>query len=151
MLGQTVNPMAEGQSTIIGEVYFLCAMMVFVAIGGHRAAVIALLDTFQAMPPGAVRYESSILPLLEGLLTAAFGLALRLAAPVLIALFMTEMTMGFVAKTIPQLNILSIGFSIRIFIGLTVAALSLSAAYDLLYDSFMDTFAAVRAAMGLGA
>ena len=148
-LGQVVNPMLEGQTTIIGQMYFLVAMMIFLAIGGHRAVVTALLDSFQTLPPGSFRYNASMLTLIEQLLADAFILAIRLGGPALTALFLASLTMGVVSRTIPQINVLTIGFAVRVFVALTVAALSLSLAYDLLYDAVLHSVDLVRLAFGM--
>ncbi len=148
-LGQVFNPMLDGQSTIVGQVYFLVSMMVFLAIGGHRVMVRTLLDTFETIPPGSFRFNASILTMIERLMTDTFIAGLRLAAPALTALFIASLTMGFIARTIPQLNILTIGFSMRIFVGLSVAGISLALSYELLYDLVLHTFDVIRATLSL--
>lgn len=149
-LGQVFNPMLEGRSSIIGQLYYLVTLMIFLAVGGHRAMVRALLDSFERIPPGRFHFTESMLTLFEQLLSAAFVMGMRLAAPTLTALFIASVTMGFVARTIPQLNILTIGFSVRIFVGFSVAAVSLALAYDLIYDAILNSFVAIRGTLGLG-
>lgn len=148
-LGQVINPMMDGQSTIIGQLYFLVAMMVFLAVGGHRAMVSALLDTFQSIPPGSFRYNASMLGLIERLLTDAFILGIRLAGPALIALLLASLTMGVISRTIPQINVLTIGFAVRVFVALSVTGVSLPLVYDILYDAIVNTNDQVRLAFGL--
>ena len=148
-LGQVINPMMDGQSTIIGQLYFLVTMMIFLAVGGHRAMVSALLDTFQTIPPGSFRYSASMLELVEQLLTDAFILAIRLAGPALTALLLASLTMGVISRTIPQINVLTIGFAIRVFVALGVTGLSLPLIYDVLYDAILNTNDQVRMAFGL--
>lgn len=148
-LGQVINPMMEGQSTIIGQLYFLVTMMIFLAVGGHRAMVSALLDTFQSIPPGSFRYSASMLDLIERLLTDAFILGIRLAGPALIALMLASLTMGVISRTIPQINVLTIGFAVRVFVALSVTGLSLPLVYDVLYDAIVNTDDLVRMAFGL--
>ena len=123
--------------------------MIFLAVGGHRAMVSALLDTFQTIPPGSFRYSASMLELIERLLTDAFILAIRLASPALTALLLASLTMGVISRTIPQINVLTIGFAIRVFVALGVAGLSLPLVYDLLYDAILNTNDLVRMAFGL--
>ena len=93
--------MLEGQTTIIGQLYYLVFLMVFLAVGGHRAMVAALIDTFQSIPPGSFQFGASYLLLIEQLMTSAFALAIRLAAPALIALFMTSLAMMPIRPTLP--------------------------------------------------
>lgn len=149
-LGRVINPMLDAQTTILGQVYFLIFMMIFFAAGGHRAMVSALLGTFQSIPPGSFRFNASFLTLFERLLTDAFKIAMRLSAPALIALFMASLTMGFLSRTIPQLNVLTVGFAVRVSAALGVAGLALPYAFDLLHNAAVDTLVLVRTAFGVG-
>ncbi len=143
-LGRVINPMMDDQTTIVGQVYFLVTLMVFLAIGGHRAMMAALLDTYRTIPPAGFRMSESFLPLLVTLLTSAFKLAMRMAAPAVITLFMASLTMGLLSRTIPQLNVLTVGFAVRVLAGLTMAALALPYAFDLINEAVVDTIVMFR-------
>ena len=56
--------------------------------------------------------------LLLGLLTVMFDLAIRVAAPLLCLMFLVMVAMGFISRTVPQMNILSVGFAVRILVGI---------------------------------
>ena len=58
--------------------------------------------------------------LVVGVMLAATEFGLRIALPLLGVVFLETIAMGFVAKTVPQLNVLSLGFPIRILVGLIV-------------------------------
>ncbi len=149
-MGRVMNPMADGQSTLVGQMFFLVYFMIFLGAGGHLAMVAALLDTFQAIPPGSFRFSESFLTLAVQLLSAAMAMSIRLAAPALIALFMTSLAMGFLSRTIPQLNVLTVGFAVRILVGLSVAAISLPFALDIILDDISGALDLIRGAFGLG-
>ena len=76
-------------------------------------------------------------------------LGIRLAGPVLIALFLTGTTMGVLSRTMPQLNILTVGFAVRLMIGLAVAGLSIIACEGFFVDAVWDGVTLVREAFGL--
>ncbi|MBN1345952.1 MAG: flagellar biosynthetic protein FliR [Phycisphaerae bacterium] len=150
-LGQIYNPELDTQTTPLGHVFFLGLMGVFLAIDGHVAVFKALLESFQFVPPLTFHVTPSVVELFSGLLTSAFVLAIRLAGPALIALMLVTLAMGFISRTVPQLNILAVGFSIRSSVALLMAAVSLSVAQDLLVDGVVDTMDALRAMLrGLG-
>ena len=79
--------------------------------------------------------QGSLLELLIGLLGTSYELAIRVAAPLLCLIFLETVAMGFVTRTVPQLNILSIGFAVRILIGLSI----LIGAMAMLSGVFLDT------------
>lgn len=111
------NPELDEQSGVVGEVMFLLALAVFVILGGHRAMFSALVGSFDRVPLGGFTSFGSLIDLLIGLLAVMFDLAVRVAAPLLCLMFLVTLSMGFVARTVPQMNILSVGFSIRILLG----------------------------------
>jgi flagellar biosynthetic protein FliR len=148
-LGEVINPALDEQSSITGQIYSLSFLTLFLAAGGHRAAVAALLDTYEVIPLLTYQFQESILLLLIETLTSGLILGIRLAGPVMIALFLTETALALLSRTIPQLNILTVGFSARILLSLAVAAFVFSGCGDLLLHYLDDGLAAIRAAFGL--
>ena len=61
-----------------------------------------------------------MIDLVLGVLLAATEFGLRIAVPLLGVVFLETVAMGFVSKTVPQLNVLSLGFPLRIMLGLVV-------------------------------
>ena len=83
------------------------------------------------------------------MLGAAFVFGVRLAGPVLIALFMSATALAFLSRTMPQFNIMTVGFPVRIFVALTVAGLALGSCEDLMIDAVWDALETVRETFGL--
>ncbi|MCO6437977.1 MAG: flagellar biosynthetic protein FliR [Phycisphaerae bacterium] len=149
-LGQSVDPTFNEESTAVEQLYTIVLIFVFLLSGGHRAMMRALLDTFGVIPLLTYHPSETLMLLLVEVLGAAFVVGVRLAAPVLIALMLTELAMGFLTRTMPQLNILSVGFTVRVMVTIGAAALALVAGEDLLVSAVFDAIAMVRAAFGLG-
>jgi flagellar biosynthetic protein FliR len=139
------------ETNLVGQVYTIVLIVLFLMAGGHREMVAALLDTFKVIPLLSFRFDESLVLLMAQMLASAFILAIRLAAPVVIALFLTSLCMGFLSRTMPQLNILSIGFPLRILVGLSVATLAIVAMQDVLLEAVWDGLDEIRATFGLDA
>lgn len=148
-LASVVDPTQGAQSTVVGQVYTIVTMLIFLGIGGHRLMVAALLDTFAVVPVLGFSFDHSMMAMIGDLLSAAFILAIKLFAPVLIALLLTSLVMGFLGRTMPQLNILTIGFALRSMSALAVAAVALAASQDVLVEALIDCLETIRAAFGL--
>lgn len=142
--GQMVDPLSGGEGSVLGQVYFILAALVFLGIGGERELVRTLLDSFRVVPLTAYRPEGDTVELLFGALAASFVLAVQLAAPAIIALLLTAVAIGFLARTVPQLNVLSIGFSVKIVVAIVVLMGSLPMAASMLEGGLAEVFAAVR-------
>jgi flagellar biosynthetic protein FliR len=79
------------------------------------------------MPPGEARFSENILTMLLELTTQSFVLGIRAAAPVLVALLLSVLVLGLISRTLPQLNVLAVGFSLNSMIMLATMAISLGA------------------------
>ncbi|HYE02595.1 MAG TPA: flagellar biosynthetic protein FliR [Phycisphaerales bacterium] len=117
-LAGVYNPALETESDALGELMLYLAIAAFIALGGLENLFFALARTFEGLPPGAAAGLAPPLDLALALLSSGFELALRVAAPVLGILMLETIATGFLMKTIPQINILSIGFAIKIVLGL---------------------------------
>lgn len=149
VLGEIVDPTQNNRSSIVGQLYAISLMTVFLLLGGHRATIAALLDTYWIIPITGFRPDDTTLLMLVEMLSAAFILAVRIAAPVLIALFLVGLTLAFLSRTMPQLNILTVGFGIRSLVALGTAGVALAACERLFAGAVFDMIGALRQSFGL--
>jgi len=101
------------------------------------------------VPMLSFRCTDSIMLLLVEMLASAFILGVRIGAPVIIAVFLSGIALGFLSRTMPQLNILTVGFTLRLLVALGVAGISLMATGDLIVDSIWSALTMVRESFGL--
>lgn len=128
-LAQVLNPSFDEQSDVLGQVLFLTALTIFLSLDGHHAMIGALVGSFASIPLGGYMPDMSMLSVVTGLLDAMFALAVKVAAPLLCLVFLETVAMGFVARTVPQLNLLSLGFPLRILVGLGLIAMLTAAMF----------------------
>jgi flagellar biosynthetic protein FliR len=127
-LVNVIDP-AGGQSvSILGQFYYMVAMLFFLAINGHHLLLKALGDSFQLLPVGSVGWFSKAAqagPLLAEFFTKLFIIAFQVAAPSVAVLFLTNLSMGLLSRTIPQMNVFIVGLPLNVTVGLLVTILSL--------------------------
>lgn len=121
-LAQSFNPELELQSDVIGQLLFYMGSIAFIVAGGVEGLFMAIADSFVSMPPGVLQTDATPLDLLVGLVSSMTDLALRLATPVMAVVALVMVTLGFVMKTIPQVNVMTIGFTIKIMVGVGAIA-----------------------------
>lgn len=138
------NPAVDSESTIFGQMLLYVALASFLAIGGLEQMLLAVMSTFARVPPGGITAGQAPLELLTNLLTSGFELALRVSAPVMCIIFIETVAMGFIMKTMPQLNILSVGFGVKIMAGLLAIIVGLAAIEHTVDLEVGDTVAAIR-------
>ncbi|MCH2132149.1 MAG: flagellar biosynthetic protein FliR [Phycisphaerales bacterium] len=129
---------AEDDADLTGQLYFFVALVIFLAMSGLDVVLESLLHTFTNIPPGAIALSEGVLALLVGMLLSAFEIALRVAAPVLAILFLQSIALGYVSRTVPQLNILSLGFPLRLLLGFGVMFAGITVLEAVGFDAIND-------------
>lgn len=150
-LGDVFNPMLESSVTVVSEIYFVVAMLIFLAAGGDHALIRCVLDSFTSLPPLAWRATEGWASLLVDLMTLSFTIAIRVGGPTMLALLLAFLTLGFISRTLPQLNLLTVGFPVKSALAILVMAMSLIALEPVLLDSLQICMDGVRGALGLRA
>jgi flagellar biosynthetic protein FliR len=127
---------------VFAELLDLLAIAVFLVVGGHRHVLAALLDSFQSRPLGNLDLPSGLAAALSSLVGESFAIGLRAGAPVIISLLMAMLILGLISRTLPQLNVLVVGFSLNALILLAVLAISLGSIVGVVVwhaDSVIET------------
>jgi flagellar biosynthetic protein FliR len=116
---------------MLGVFYTQLAGVVFLIIGGHRALIGGALDSFTSVPllSGGVE-PGAVIELLTAALGSGCELALKVAAPVIVTLLLVNVALGFIARTLPQLNVVTVGFSIKGILAFLLVAVSLPTGLD---------------------
>ncbi|BAM04509.1 flagellar biosynthetic protein FliR [Phycisphaera mikurensis] len=139
-LGGVFNPELQDDSGVLGQFLYLLALVVFLALGGHHLLIQVLVGSFEHVPPGGMTDFGAVMEVIVGLLQAMIELVVQVSMPVLAVLFLESVAMGFIARTVPQMNILSVGFVTRILMSTAVVAVSLATIARLTDGSFRHAF-----------
>ena len=117
-MARAIDPQAEVQDTVLTEFMYILTILMFFTLDGHHIFIRALASSFQTVPPNGIVFDSSIAGILVKLSADMFLIGLELAAPMILALFLSNLCLGIVARTVPQVNILMVGFPINICLGM---------------------------------
>jgi flagellar biosynthetic protein FliR len=137
-LSETFDPQFGQQGSIIGNLYFMLTLVIFLSVNGHRALLQGVRDSFDTLPLLAAGISMPLLLLFVQLFQASTVLAFQLAAPVLVTLLVTDLALGFIGKTMPQLNIMSAGLSIRSLVGMIVVIVGLGLTSSVIRQAVMQ-------------
>lgn len=148
-LSDVYDPAFGEEVPQFARLLFLLAMAVFVTLGGHRIVMAGLLDTFEAIPPGSRLVPLSLVDTFERLLTQSFALGIRASAPVVTALLLATVVLGLISRTLPQLNVLMLGFGLNAILTFGVLALTLGAAAWVFQDQIEPAIEMLVEAFGL--
>lgn len=139
-LAESFNPELDSNGSVSGDLLFYMAAFIFIGFGGLDILFATLAESFRTAPVGMFTSGDVPLDLLLAVLASGFDLALRIATPVMVIVSMIMIAMGFVMKTMPQINIMSIGFAAKIIAGLAILLVSINAVGTIAGDEILDTF-----------
>lgn len=138
-LGELYDPQLGQTGAPVADMYYLLTLVTFLVMQGHHAFLRGVRATFDSLPLLSVQMSQSLLDLVTGLLHAATGMALQLAAPMLIAMLLVDVVLGFLSKTVPQLNVMTAGLSLRALGGMVVLIAGLMISSDVISQGIMDS------------
>lgn len=138
-LAKVFNPEVDFDTDLIGQVLFYIASGAYLAAGGIETIFGAVVDTFGKVPIGGFAPAQAPLDTLVLLVNAGFQLAWRVAAPVTATILLLISVMGIIGKTMPQINIMSVGFTAKILAGLAMLSGSIYAMQVPVWDYVVES------------
>ncbi len=118
----SIDPATESESMIISQFYHVLAMLIFLTINGHHWMIQGLVDSYRQISIGGLGLQPDLLKQFIELCTTVIKDGIRLAAPIMITLLITDLCLGFLTRVAPSLNIFVLGIPVKV--GLTLIMLS---------------------------
>lgn len=121
----TIDPQSGVQISVLAQLYYLLAALLFFAVDGHHALIAALVHSCTLVPLFTPLDSVGGAWLLLREFSGFFRIGVQVAAPCALVLLLVSVAMGVIVKTVPQINILVVGFPIKIAVGLAALGVSL--------------------------
>ena len=113
-----VDPQSATQGPMVGSLLSLFATLIFLAIDGHLMILAAIVKSFSFAPIGTGIGSALDWNKLLHAGASVFALGLHLALPAVAAVFLSNVALGVLTRSAPQLNLFAIGFPITLTLGL---------------------------------
>lgn len=123
--GSLVDPINGNQGGTLTSLYGLLGMAMFIAIGGDAWMLRGLGRTFDLVPLTGSAAIAGLASGVEQAFGSIFIAAVEVAAPVLLAMLVTDVAFGMVSRVVPQLNVFAVGFALKVGVAMLVVAASL--------------------------
>jgi flagellar biosynthesis protein FliR len=123
--GNLLNPLTDGESAIFSRIYSLFGVAVFLIIGGEAWVLRGLARTFALVPLTSAPRLVGLASGAEQVFSTVFASAVEIAAPVMIALLITDVAFGVVSRVVPQLNVFAVGFPAKVAVAMLLVGASL--------------------------
>jgi flagellar biosynthetic protein FliR len=140
---QLFNPAMGGSSTVIEQLELVLATLFFLGINGHHLFISGLASSFEMLPVSDTGFNFKAYAGFAMVAQTSLLMGLKMAAPVMIASFLTNLTMGVLGRAVPQINVLVTSMPVTILIGIGVLfvtlplmVLQMNGLLDLMADQF---------------
>jgi flagellar biosynthetic protein FliR len=145
-LSQVFDPQYGSQGSVIGDLYYMITLVIFLTLQGHHAMLKGVAASFESLPLLSVGLTHSLLDTLIGLFQGAAVLAIQLAAPMLVTMLVVDLVLGLIGRTVPQMNVMQAGLSMRAAFGMAVVIVGLTLTSDVLRSAVSDSMQVAYAA-----
>jgi len=126
-LANVLDPTSGEQVSVTSQLVFYVGVICFVALGGLEQLVVIFGWSFEVVPLLTFNMPNE---LSWYILTEAFPqtlvLGITLAAPTIIVVTMATVALGLLGKVVPEMNIFSFSFGVRVFLGLVMIQVSIT-------------------------
>jgi flagellar biosynthetic protein FliR len=116
------DPQTQGRTTIIEQFFYLFQILMFMAVDGHHTLLQAISYSYSLIPLAAGILDSAMVPAIFQLFVQVITLGVRIAMPFIVVFLICDITLGIIARTVPQLNVFILSFPIKTGIGLVTMA-----------------------------
>jgi len=113
----SIDPLTGQQEPMTTHFIYMCTMLTFLSLNGHLHLIRALGNSFDLVPPGGLFLTPELMTEVMLFSKQMFVLGVRIAAPVIMALFLVDLALALISRTAPQMNILVMGFPLKIMVG----------------------------------
>lgn len=125
-LAMVIDPTTRASMPLAGTLFAYAAGAVFFAIGGPHDLLAIWAASLEAVPLGAASIGGGDPGVLMEYMGAVFLMAVGLAGVMLLVLFLLDLAIAFLSRTLPQMNVLVLGFQVKAIATLLVLPLALS-------------------------
>ena len=137
---QIVNTITQQKSDIVGNLFSMLAILVFLSIDGDKVYLNALAKSFEVIPVNQAQMHLAG-PFMLEVANYLFVIGVQIASPFLIVLFLLDLSLAIFARIMPQANIMFIAIPVKLGLGFTLLMLVmpyLPDAFEMLFQHLFD-------------
>ena len=127
------DPTSQSQVSVLSQMKYMLAIWFYLHWDGHLLLIRALIESVRLVPVGVSVWDASDVRPFVGWMQSVFVTAMKISLPIFGAVILAEVGLGFVARTVPQMNVFVLGIPLKIAIGLFVLVTVLPGTVDILH------------------
>lgn len=142
-----LDPMTGTSESVTAQFLYQCTILIFLALNGHLFLLTGLAESFALVPPGGLFITPALATSVLKFSGEIFLLAIKISAPVLASLFLVDLALALVSRAAPQMNVIQIGFPLKIGVGFLFFTMTLVALAHYVGDYIIELGPMFTAAM----
>lgn len=124
-LAGVVDPNMMHNSAILGQFQMVLMWLIFFAVDGHHVLLEGVADSFLIAPVGVFTFSGEMAGHMFRTAGTLLLLAVKISAPIVAAVLLTDLALGLLQRTVPQLNLIAVGFQAKIAVAVSVLLITL--------------------------
>jgi flagellar biosynthesis protein FliR/FlhB len=134
----TFDPSTSSNSTFLERVLYWCSLILFFTIDGHHMLIRSLVESFNSLSLGKFILDGERIDLIINAFIQFFILGVKIAIPLVLVILITDITLGLLGRTVPNLNLMIIGMPVKILVGLVCFMIAMPLLFKLMINGFGD-------------
>lgn len=151
-IANVVDPQTGSQTPLLGQFFYIFALLFLLSVDGHLLLLDGIFSSYTIIP-----VDQLFLPFSDGQVAKhvtqsfvkMFIIAFQMSIPVVASLFLVDVALGFIARTVPQVNVFVVGLPLKIFVSFVVLLVSFSVLFSMVNYLFNEMFTVMRTLMRL--
>jgi flagellar biosynthetic protein FliR len=123
MVARQVDPETGIQVPLITSVYETLFLLALLSMNGHHWLLRSLGASFERAPIGSLDLGAGVATIVQSMFGEMFSAGIVFAAPVMVLLTLISILIGLLNRVVQHLNVLEIGFTMRVTIALAAMCL----------------------------
>lgn len=114
-IANVVDPQTGAQSPLIGQYFYIITILFLLTVDGHHLFINGLIYSFEVIAIDQL-FQFNNIDLVLRTFSQMFLMAFQLAIPIVGCLFLVDVALGIIARTVPQLNVFVVGLPLKILV-----------------------------------
>jgi flagellar biosynthetic protein FliR len=122
-IANVIDPQTGAQTPIMGQYLYIFAILFLLATDGHHLLIDGIYYSFRFIRPDQFVNpfsDENVAELAVKSFAVMFGIALQISVPIVASLFLVDVALGILARTVPQLNVFVVGLPLKILSSFTI-------------------------------
>ncbi|QKS71423.1 flagellar type III secretion system protein FliR [Paenalkalicoccus suaedae] len=129
LIANVIDPQTGTQSPLIGSYLYTFSILLILALDVHHLLIDGAFYSYQFIPMQQLYIpfgDESIIEFIATTFNTMFIIAFQMSVPIVAPIFLVDVALGFVARTVPQVNVFVVGMPLKIFLGFIIMIVTMA-------------------------